>query len=114
MYEIGQKFTNLNSDEIRNIALWCNAQGDCHLFSDDSVNFEIRKNEPVSKSILLRHERRELESKLKQLDYIGVKIATGRATADEYAEQIALMSQYANRINEIDSILTKNNKEYNA
>lgn len=50
-------------------------------------------------------ERADLMSKLNDLDYIGVKIATGRATPDEYTDQIALMNQYAARINEIDAEL---------
>lgn len=37
----------------------------------------------------------ELESWFRAHDYIGVKIATGRASAEEYAEEIALMNQYA-------------------
>ena len=41
----------------------------------------------------------ELHAKLKELDYIGVKIATGRATREEYADKIALMNAYANEIN---------------
>lgn len=43
-----------------------------------------------------------LKSLLKDMDYIGVKIATGRATREEYAEQIALMTAYADRINELE------------
>lgn len=37
---------------------------------------------------------------LNKHDYIGVKIATGRATAEEYADQIAEMNIYANKVNE--------------
>ena len=40
----------------------------------------------------------ETESKLRDLDYIGVKIATGRATIEEYAEEIAEMSRLANEV----------------
>lgn len=43
-----------------------------------------------------------LKALLKDMDYIGVKIATGRATREEYAEQIALMTAYADRINELE------------
>lgn len=39
------------------------------------------------------------------MDYIGVKIATGRATIEEYAEQIEKMKSYAQRINEINKEL---------
>lgn len=41
----------------------------------------------------------ELHRKLEELDYIGVKIATGRATREEYADKIALMSAYAGELN---------------
>ena len=49
----------------------------------------------------LEEELADLEVKFKKLDYIGVKIATKRATVEEYAEQIELMNQYAKRIEEI-------------
>lgn len=41
----------------------------------------------------------ELHKKLEELDYVGVKIATGRATREEYADKIALMSAYARELN---------------
>ena len=59
-----------------------------------------------------RHELlRELKSLhfwLSDHDYIGVKIATGRATIEDYAEEISLMSQYASRVSEIEDILKNN------
>lgn len=53
----------------------------------------------------LQSEKEDLEAWLKAHDYIGVKIATGRATIDDYADEIALMTEKAERINEIDSLL---------
>ena len=53
----------------------------------------------------LQTEKAELESWLSAHDYIGVKIATGRATIDDYADEIALMTEKAERINEIDKLL---------
>ena len=53
----------------------------------------------------LQTEKAELESWLSAHDYIGVKIATGRATIDDYADEIALMTEKAERINEIDALL---------
>ena len=50
-------------------------------------------------------DKRELEAWLKDHDYIGVKIATGRATVEEYANEIAEMTEKANRINEINELL---------
>ena len=53
----------------------------------------------------LRQEKEEAEKWFKAHDYIGVKIATGRATIEEYADEIAEMSRLADRINEIDKLL---------
>ncbi len=53
----------------------------------------------------LLSEKAELKSWLKDHDYIGTKIATGRATVEEYSTEIAEMRVKANRINEIDKIL---------
>ena len=53
----------------------------------------------------LQTEKAELEAWLKAHDYIGVKIATGRATIEEYATEIKEMTEKANRINEIDKLL---------
>ena len=53
----------------------------------------------------LQTEKAELESWLSAHDYIGVKIATGRATIDDYADEIALMTEKAERINEINALL---------
>ena len=49
----------------------------------------------------LSKEYEELEVWMRQHDYVGVKIATGRATIEEYADVIAEMGENANRINEI-------------
>lgn len=43
----------------------------------------------------------ETEQKLRDLDYIGVKIATGRATIEEYTEEIAEMSRLADKVNQL-------------
>ena len=57
----------------------------------------------------LAQELSQCEARLKELDYIGTKIATGRATVEEYASEIALMTEKANRINEIDRELSSIN-----
>lgn len=49
----------------------------------------------------LAQELSQCESRLKELDYIGVKIATGRATKEEYLTEIEEMNNLANRINQI-------------
>ena len=53
----------------------------------------------------LTEEKAELEAWLSAHDYIGIKIATGRATIDDYADEIAIMTEKAERINEIDALL---------
>ena len=55
--------------------------------------------------INLKIEKTQLETWLKEHDYIGTKIATGRATVEEYATEIAEMTEKAERINEIDTLL---------
>lgn len=50
-------------------------------------------------------EKFELEIWLSQHDYIGIKIATGRASISEYADVIAEMTVKANRLNEINELL---------
>ena len=54
----------------------------------------------------LAQELSQCESRLKELDYIGVKIATGRATKEEYLTEIEEMNNLANRINEIREVLS--------
>ena len=82
--------------------------GDSVTYSNDgSVYVEPPKptEEELRRQALLS-EKAELESWLKEHDYIGTKIATGRATVEEYAAEIAEMSEKANRINEIDRELS--------
>lgn len=74
--------------------------------NDGSVYVEPPKpTEEELRRQALQTEKAELETWLKAHDYIGVKIATGRATVEEYAIEIKEMTDKANRINEIDVIL---------
>ena len=74
--------------------------------NDGSVYIEPPKlTEEELRKRALQSEKADLEAWLKEHDYIGVKIATKRATIEEYANEIAEMTEKANRINEIDSIL---------
>lgn len=81
--------------------------GDSVTYSNDgSVYVEPPKpTEEELRRQSLQTEKAELEAWLKAHDYIGVKIATGRATVEEYADDIKLMTEKANRINEIDKLL---------
>ena len=74
--------------------------------NDGSVYVEPPKpTEEELRRQALQTEKAELEAWLSAHDYIGVKIATKRATVEEYANEIAEMTKKAERINEIDSIL---------
>ena len=84
-----------------------NANGDSVTYSNDrSVYVEPPKpTEEELRRQALQSEKAELEAWLSAHDYIGVKIATGRATIDDYAMEIAEMTEKANRINEINELL---------
>ena len=74
--------------------------------NDGSVYVEPPKpTEEELRKQALQTEKAELEAWLKEHDYIGVKIATKRATVEEYANEIAEMTEKANRINEINDLL---------
>ena len=76
--------------------------------SDGSVYIEPSKpTEEELRKQALQTEKAELETWLSAHDYIGVKIATGRATIEEYATEIEEMTKKAERINEINSILER-------
>jgi len=48
-----------------------------------------------------RWQINELKGKLHEYDYIGVKIATGCATIEEYAEQIAQCETWRQEIRDL-------------
>ena len=85
------------------LAEWCNAN--CATIDDKGNFYEVVSIPTPSEEDILIAEKAELEAWLSAHDYIGVKIATGRATIDDYADEIALMTEKANRINEIDAML---------
>ena len=89
----------------------CRVDGDSVSYSNDgSIYVEPPKpTEEELKRQALVEEKTQLETWLKEHDYIGTKIATGRATVEEYASEIALMTEKANRINEIDGELSSIN-----
>ena len=74
--------------------------------NDGSIYVEPPKpTEEELRRQALQTEKAELELWLSAHDYIGVKIATGRATIEEYATEIEEMTEKANRINEINELL---------
>ena len=74
------------------------------LVLDEAKVSRLKAEKEKSKLIA---EKADLEAWLSAHDYIGVKIATGRATIDDYADEIALMTEKAERINEIDALLNQ-------
>ena len=74
--------------------------------NDGSVYIEPPKpTEEELRRQALQTEKADLEAWLSAHDYIGVKIATGRAKVEDYVTEIEEMTEKANRINEINAIL---------
>ena len=85
--------------------------GDSVSYSNDGRVYvePPRPTEEELRRQALVKEKTQLETWLKEHDYIGTKIATGRASVEEYADEIALMTEKAERINEIDRELNSTN-----
>lgn len=56
-------------------------------------------------------EIRAVDQLMKANDYIGTKIAMGRATKEEYAKEIAESEKLAERKNELEAMLENLNDE---
>ena len=84
-------------------------ENDSVIYSNDgSVYVEpIQPTEEELRRQALLSEKSDLETWLRNHDYVGTKIATGRATISEYADVITKMTEKANRINEIDKLLNE-------
>lgn len=95
--------SNLNDDEYSKLANWCNENN--ALIEDRGSYYEVIAIQTNKEEETLLQEKAGLEYWLQNHDYIGTKIATGRATVADYADIIEEMKAKANRINEIDSIL---------
>ena len=68
-----------------------------------TLDFKVIDSFDIKEAV--EEEIAELKLKLKSYDYIGIKIATRRATIEEYAEEIEQMTKWANKINELEDIL---------
>lgn len=62
------------------------------------MGFQQKKEEIMS-------EINALDQLMQSQDYIGIKIAMGRATKEEYAEEIAQSEQWAQRKSELENML---------
>lgn len=83
--------------------------GNSITYSNDGSIYEepIKPTEEELIRKALLSEKAELEAWLNSHDYVGVKIATGRASISEYADVIAEMNVKAERINEINKLLNE-------
>ena len=80
----------------------------CYQYINDELVLDTEKLaeiEALKEKDKLLQEKAQLETWLKEHDYIGTKIATGRATVEDYATEIKEMTEKAERINEIDRLL---------
>jgi len=66
---------------------------------------EIQIFIPCTKRELAERRIDELQHLLANYDYIGIKIATGRATKEEYAREINQMTAWAKEINDLKKSL---------
>lgn len=66
--------------------------------------------EPMTKE-QIEAEIRALDALMREKDYIGIKIAMGRATVEEYAEEIAKSEEMAARKNELSDMLKQMDEE---
>lgn len=88
---------DLSNCDLNNISCYQFIDGKLVL-DEEKLKGKMRHEEKQNLII----EKAELEAWLRKHDYIGVKIATKRATVEEYATEIAEMMEKADRINEID------------
>ena len=72
---------------------------------EGAVTVQPEKSEKEKQLEAYQTELREKEAWLASKDYIGVKIATGRATVDDYAAEIATMTEYAARVEELRMLI---------
>ena len=69
---------------------------------DKDFNFSIEQYNLRKQKENAELKIAELKTLLAGYDYIGVKIATGRATKEEYSDEIKQMNEWANEINELE------------
>lgn len=100
-----KKLLNIEMSDVEFDKLMCEQSNGKELKVIDGKVVAI-KREPTPKEIVT-NKIQELKTKLEELDYIGIKIATGRGTREEYAKEIELMTYYANEINNLKNQLTQ-------
>ena len=91
---------DLSKYDLANLSCYQYINGELVLDTEKLAEIEALKEKDK-----LLQEKAQLKTWLKEHDYIGTKIATGRATIEEYSDIIAEMNENAERINEIDKLL---------
>ena len=69
-----------------------------------NLNYEYEDNKQQQRNEIMA-EINALDQLMRNQDYIGIKIAMGRATKEDYAEEIAQSEQWAQRKNELENML---------
>lgn len=77
-----------------------------HIVDDEFVLDEVKEQEEIAKE-QKEQEIARLKAELTQYDYIGVKIAMGVATKEEYAEQIAYTETIREQIRKLETFRTE-------
>lgn len=78
---------------------------------EGAVTVKPEKSEKEKQREAYQAELAEKEQWLCDHDYIGTKIATGRATAEDYADEITTMTDYAARVEELRTLIVGLEKE---
>ena len=103
-FEIGQVFDDMYPPEA---ADWCNSNGAYieELEQEgETRKFQIKEVPEPSDEEKAQVEYASLRDKLKETDYIVIKIAEGSATTEEYAEQLANRKAWRTRVQELEEL----------
>ena len=102
--DIGYRMDKPVDEEIyMEVVKWCN--GHNATIEDKGDYYEVVAVDSDAEKTALQAEMLEKQVWLSAHDYIGTKIATGRATIEDYAQEIQTMREYAQRIDEIRELL---------
>ena len=92
-----------NSQKVANINGWTNSCEEEEIARGYDGALYLREYLPEKPQYLINRERiDELKEKLAEYDYIGVKIATGCATIEDYADKIAQCEEWRAEINRLE------------
>lgn len=95
--------TQEQCNQYAQVAEWCN-NNNAHI-EDKGECYEVVKTEvytPTDEEIK-QAKITELKAELASYDYIGVKIAMGVASVEEYADKIAYTQELRKQINELEA-----------